>query len=515
MRRIAQEADSASDPVHPALEPLDEHNRQLQQHVHPAGWENPKPSGRYNLVVIGAGTAGLVTAASAAGLGARVALIERDLMGGDCLNVGCVPSKALLSSARRAADVRTAGAHGVQAGQAEVDFAAVMARMRRIRRELSPHDSVQRFSDLGIDVYLGHARFTGAETVEVAGQSLRFSRAAITTGARAAALPIPGLRDVDYMTNETVFSLSERPGRFAVIGAGPIGCEMAQAFQRLGSQVTLIEAAGRILPREDEDAAAVVARALERDGVRLMCGGKTMNMEQVASGEKRIDLRREGQQERVEVDEVLLGVGRAPNVETLNLEAAGVKYDKTGVHVDERLKTSNKRIYAAGDVASTFRFTHAADAMARILIQNALFFGRARASALTIPWCTYTDPELAHVGLNREQANQRAGVQTIEIPTQDLDRYQLEGHTEGFLRVHVDKKGRILGATLIGRHAGDLIAQIVSAMTAGQSLDSLSGIIHPYPTHSEIMKKAADAYRRQKLTPTVAQLFRKFLAFRR
>jgi pyruvate/2-oxoglutarate dehydrogenase complex dihydrolipoamide dehydrogenase (E3) component len=502
--------------AHPALEPVNDYNRKLQDNVHPSEWQNPTPSGRYNLVVIGAGTAGLVTAAGAAGLGAKVALIERDLMGGDCLNVGCVPSKALISSARRAADVQRAESYGITTDKPDVDFSAVMDRMRRIRAGISPHDSAQRFSELGIDVYLGNAQFTGPDTVEVGGQTLHFARAAIATGARAAELPIPGLSEVDYLTNETVFSLTERPEHLAVIGAGPIGCELAQTFQRLGTQVTLIEAEPRILPREDDDAARVVEAAMKRDGVTLICGGKTLSIEQGDAGEKRLNFECEGEQYQVAVDQILLGVGRAPNVESLNLEAADVKYDKTGVQVNDYLQTSNRRIYAAGDVASKYKFTHAADAMARIVIQNALFFGRAKASALTVPWCTYTEPELAHVGLNSEQAKAHdRHAQTIEIAMSELDRAQLEGHEEGFLRVHVDKKARIFGATVVGHHGGELIAQIVTAMTAGQTLGALAKVIHPYPTHSEIVKKAADAYQRQKLTPTVKRLFERFLSLRR
>ena len=506
-------------PHHPALHPLDEHNRKHQASVHPPNWRNPVPEGRYNLVVIGAGTAGLVSAAGAAGLGAKVALIERDVMGGDCLNVGCVSSKALISSARAAADVRDAGAWGVDAELRDIDFAAAMQRMRKIRGDISPHDSVQRFSDLGIDVYLGSARFTSDQTVEVEGTTLRFARAVIATGARAVELPIPGLSNVDYLTNETVFSLTQRPRHLAVIGAGPIGCELAQTFRRLGSQVTLIEAEPRILPREDEDAAAVVEQAMQRDGVELICGGKTVGIERRDDGNKLIRLNCQGRDHELEVDQILLGVGRAPNVESLNLEAADVRYDKAGVTVNDHLQTSNPRIYAAGDVASKHKFTHAADAMARIVIQNALFaigpFGRARAGALTIPWCTYTDPEIAHVGINRSDAAHRDDVQTIQIDMADVDRARLEGHEQGFLRVHVTQKGKILGATLVARHAGDMISQVVAAMTAGRSLGTLAKVIHPYPTHAEVIRKAADAFNRGRLTPRVRSIFKTLLAWRR
>lgn len=500
-----------------ALEPLDEFNRQLQSHVHPPDWVNPTPSGRYNLVVIGAGTAGLVTAAGAAGLGAKVALIERDLLGGDCLNVGCVPSKALIRCARAFADVRDAGEYGVEVGgDPTVDYAAVMRRMRRLRAAIAPHDSARRFASLGIDVYLGQARFESPTRVRVGQTSLEFARAVIATGARAVELPIPGLKDVGYLTNETVFSLTELPRRLAVIGAGPIGCEMAQSFARFGAQVTLIESEGQILTREDQDAARRVENALQRDGVRIVCGGKAARIQR-RDDRSVILLECRGQSHEIECDRILVGVGRAPNVEGLGLEDAGVAYDRGGVTVDDRLRTTNRRIFAAGDVCSRYKFTHAADAMARIVIQNALFFGRARASALTIPWCTYTDPEIAHVGLyEREARDQGIDVQTITVDMSSVDRAILDGQTDGFLKVHL-KRGsdRILGATLVAAHAGDLIAELSLAMTAGLGLGAIAKTIHPYPTQAEVIKKAADAYNRTRLTPRVKSLFEKVLAWRR
>jgi len=505
--------------VLPALLPLDEFNRQLQSNVHPPVWENPKPTGRYNMVVIGGGTAGLVTAAGAAGLGAKVALIERDLLGGDCLNVGCVPSKALIRSARAFADVRDAGEFGVNVPEgAHVDFPAVMTRMRRLRAGISPHDSAKRFSELGIDVFIGSARFTGPDTVEVGGTTLRFARACIATGARASAPPIEGLADAGYLTNETVFSLAELPARLAVIGAGPIGCELAQSFARFGSRVTLFEADKQVLPREDADAAKVVQAALKRDGVKVICGGKTARVERdPATGCRIIHAECEKMPHRVEVDQVLVGVGRAPNVD-LNLEAAGVKYDpRIGVEVDDRLRTSNKRIYAAGDVCSKFKFTHTADAMARIVIQNALFFGRSKASSLVVPWCTYTDPEIAHVGLYPGEAKQQGiEIDTFQIDMDRVDRSILEGDTAGLLKVHVRKgTDKIVGATLVSRHAGESISQLCQAITAGTGLGTIGKTIHPYPTQAEVIKKAADAYSRTRLTPGVQKLFKTILAWRR
>lgn len=500
-----------------ALQPLDEHNQEWRGYTHPPDWQNPTPDGRYNMVVIGAGPAGLVAAAAAAGMGGKVALIEKGLLGGDCLNVGCVPSKALIRCARAAADARNAEAYGVEAGRVEVDFPAVMTRLRRLRAQLSAHDSASRLQDLGVDVYLGAASFSGPNTVTVEGQELTFSRALISTGARAAAPPIPGLEDAGYLTNETLFSLTELPPRFAIIGAGPIGCEMAQSFARFGSEVTLVESGDRILPREDPDAAAIVEEALRRDGVNLICGGKTL---EVGHEEEQKILRLQcGEHEHdIHVDEILVGVGRAPNVEELNLEAAGVEYaSRKGVQVDDRFRTSNKRIYAAGDVASKYKFTHAADAMARIVLRNALFFGRTKGSALTIPWCTFTDPEIAHVGVNAETAAQEGvEVETLTIPLEEVDRAVLDGDDTGFLRVYL-KKGsdQIAGATLVARHAGEMISEITAVMAAGKGLGTLANTIHPYPTQAEVIKKAADAYSRTRLTPRVKSMFKTLLSWRR
>lgn len=502
----------------PETYPLDAHNRQLLHNAHPPEWQNPAPSGRYNLVVIGGGTAGLVAAAGAAGLGAKVALIERNLMGGDCLNVGCVPSKALLRCGRAWADVRDAGDYGVEvSGEARVDFAAVMERMRRIRAGISPHDSARRFTELGVDVYLGEAKFTGADRLVVGDRELRFARACIATGARAAAPPAPGLEEAGYLTNETVFSLTELPRRLAVIGGGPIGCELAQAFARFGAEVHLIEAGERILPRDDPQAAGMVQQALRRDGVMTIRGGKAARIER-QNDHKRILLEFDGEQRELPVDEILVGVGRAPNVESLDLEAAGVEYDaKRGVHVNDHLRTSNKRIYAAGDVCLPYKFTHTADATARIVIQNALFFGRAKASALTIPWCTYTDPEVAHVGIHPHEAEQRGvEVDTFTVELSEVDRVLLDGETEGLLKVHV-KRGsdRIVGATLVARHAGEMITQITLAMTSGAGLGAMAKTIHPYPTQAEAIKKAADAYSRSRLTPAVKKVFQTLLSWQR
>jgi len=503
-------------PENPALEPFDEFNQTLLQHVHPPEWTNPQPSGRYNLVVLGAGTAGLVTAAIAAGLGAKVALVERSLMGGDCLNVGCVPSKAILSAARVAATVQQAAAFGLQGTEnVQPDFSQVMQRMRRLRAGIAPHDSAERFRDKGVDVFFGHAAFADAETVEVDGQRLSFAKAVIATGARASAPPIPGLDQVDYLTNETVFSLTELPRRMGVIGAGPIGCELAQAFARLGSEVFLIESADQILPREDADAAAIVAAACERDGVKLLCCGKQLQIENApgirlhgAAGNHPYD---------EQVDQLLVAAGRRPNIEDLNLEAVGVDADAHGIRVNDRLQTTNPRIFAAGDVASRFQFTHAADFLARIVVRNALFQGRSKASSLIIPWATYTSPEVAHVGLYAHEAEaQGIAIDTYVQPFDGVDRAILDGHSEGFVKVHTKRKtDKILGATIVAENAGDLISELTLAMRSGVGLKTIGDTIHPYPTHADAIRKLGDQFNRTRLSPFIQKAFRKWLSWTR
>lgn len=505
--------------------PLDEHNRTLIANVHPPEWVNPVPTGRYNMVVIGAGTAGLVTANGAAGLGAKVALVERHLMGGDCLNVGCVPSKALIRAARAFADVRDAGATGVRVtAGTSVDFAAVMERMRRLRARISPIDGAPRYKGLGIDVFLGHAKFTSPDTVEVGGQTLHFARACIATGARAFVPEVPGLREAGFLTNETVFNLTELPKRLVSIGAGPIGCELAQAFQRFGSQVHLLEPSDHVMHREDREAAEIVQHAMLRDGVKLYTQMKVQRVS-IRGGEKVVTITQGGREIEIACDAILVAAGRAPNVEGLGLEAANVKYDvRAGVAVDDELVTSNPRVYAAGDVASRFKFTHAADFLARTVIENALFktgllriAGRKKASALVIPWCTYTDPEIAHVGrTTRELEESGTPHRTFVQELKDVDRAILDGEEEGFVKVHVEAKSdRILGATVVARHAGDMIGELTLAIMKGVGVGSLSRVIHPYPTQADAIRRTGDAYNRTRLTPRAKALTTWLLARRR
>lgn len=496
----------------PQLKPFDEHNSRLESNVHPVDWTNPDPAENYHLVVIGAGTAGLVTAAGAAGLGARVALIERELMGGDCLNTGCVPSKALIASARSAGQIRNSKSLGVIAEEPAVDFAAVMERMRARRADISPADSADRFSDLGVDVFFGNAKFGSDDSVIVEtanGEStkLHFRKAVIATGAHAAVPPIPGLDSVPYMTNETVFSLTELPKRLAVVGGGPIGCELAQSFARLGSEVFLVERSQNVLGREDADAATIVQSQMNTDGVNLLTGTEDLRFDKFGNSQIRVSGKREGDEFTVDVDSLLLAVGRTPNVNDLSLESAGVAFDKKGVEVNDNLQTTNPKIYAAGDVCSAFKFTHSADYQARIVIQNALFavgpFGKKKASDLIIPWATYTTPEIAHVGLYERDAREKGiSIDTYVQHFKDVDRAILEGREEGFVKIHTRKgTDKIIGATIVAENAGDLISEITLAMKNGIGLSAISATIHPYPTNADAIRKLGDQFNKTKLTP--------------
>ena len=469
------------------LLPNDPYDARLRANLRPPDWANPTPAARYQLVVIGAGPAGLVAAAAAAGLGAKVALVERDLMGGDCLNVGCVPSKALLRAARAAAEVRRAKEFGIRVAEPEVDFAAVMERVRRVRAELSPVDSAERFRGLGVDVFLGEGRFVNDDTVEVAGAKLRFGRCLVATGSRAVVPPdLPDYGCPRY-TNESIFTLTELPKRLLVIGGGPIGCELGQAFARLGSKVTLVARDGRLLRDEDDDVGDFLAGVFRREGVEIV-----PNPPPAGGG----------------FDAVLIAAGRTPNVEGLDLGKAGVAFTGIGIYVNDRLRatnplrTANPRVYAAGDVAlSGYKFTHAADATARVAIRNALFPTKAKASALTIPWCTYTDPEVGRVG---EDEGDNTDIFRLDL--RELDRGAADG-AEGFVKV-VTQKGtdRILGATVVGPQAGELIGSLSLAMTHGLGLKQLANTVFPYPTYTEALRKLGDKYNRTRLTPFAKRL---------
>ncbi len=502
------------------VEPMDAHNQLLVSNVHPADWINPTPNGRYNLVVIGAGTAGLITALVASSLGAKVALIERHLMGGDCLNVGCVPSKAVIKAARIVHDARGAGKLGLPIPDDAVpDFGAAMERMREIRSRISHEDSTKRYTDeFGIDVYLGSAKFVKDGVIDLEGTELRYKRAVVATGARAVAPAIPGLAEAGYLDNETIFTLTERPRRLGVIGAGPIGCELAQSFRRLGCEVTVFEQGPHILAREDADAAEIVQNAFIREGVELSLGCKLERVEMRGTDKVIHVTCSEGTQKEYAFDEILVGAGRAPNVQGVGLENVGVEFDeRTGIKVDDKLRTTNKNIYGCGDVCMAWKFTHAADAAAKMVVQNALFFGNKKLSSLVMPWATYTDPEVAHVGMYVRDAKEKGiEVDTYQVPMERSNRAVTDGEEEGFVKVHVRKgTDKIVGATIVASHAGELITPFTLAINHGIGLGAFTNIIYPYPTQTEALKAAAGMYTRTRLTPGIKRIFETIMRWRR
>lgn len=535
--KFATDADELAPAETFGISPLDEHNQKLLDNVHPLKWVPPKPQPKYNMVAIGAGAAGLITAAGTAGLGGKVAIIEEHMFGGDCLNFGCVPSKAILRSARAAYDAIIRGSEfglGVEGdGKIKVDFAKVMERVRRCRAEISSHDACERFSKVyNMDVYIGHAKFIAPDAVQVGDNVLKFSRCVIATGAKASVPPIAGLADVQYLTNQTVWNLTKQPKRFGVIGSGPIGCELAQAFACLGSDVTVLNRSARILGKEDPAAAKIVQGSMEECGVTFAVGLKFVRVAYVdaevgmASGIA-VTVQRttggdgdEAKEETMVFDQLLIATGRKPNVEELDLEVAKVNFDaRKGIEVNDLLQTSNSNIYAAGDCCTRFQFTHMADAMARIVIRNALFFGRSKVSDLIIPWATFTFPEVAHVGLyESDLAERKIEYDVIQVDLAHNDRAICddEARHEGFVKV-LCKKGSdsILGATIVSDNAGDQINEFTLAMQSNIGLGFFASVIHPYPTVGEGVKHCGDAFARTRLTPLTKTLLRKVLSARR
>jgi pyruvate/2-oxoglutarate dehydrogenase complex dihydrolipoamide dehydrogenase (E3) component len=463
----------------------------------PADWRNPRPREPYHLLVIGAGPAGLVAARAAAALGARVALIEGHLLGGVSLNYGCIPSQALIRTSRLYAEMRNAAIYGARPPQdIEVDFPLAMERMRRVRARAGRVDSAQRVAAAGIDLFFGTARFVSKDAVEVDGLRLRFRKALIATGSRSLLPTIPGLDEAGYLTNETLFDLTVLPKSLLVIGGGPVGCQVAQAMCRFGSRTIIVHAEPLFLPKEERDAAQMLSESLARDGVEIHLNTKAVNV-RVEGGMKVIETLNDGNVATIKVAQILTGIGRIPALSGLNLEAAGVAYDAdTGIVVDDFLRTTNRRIFAAGDVCLEHQYTDTAEASARIVVRNALCFGRERLSALQVPWCTYTDPEIAHVGLYVRQARERGiPVKTFTVPMHDVDRALTDGEENGFVKVHIrEGTDEILGATVVARHAGEMINDLSLAMVAGIGLKTIAHVIHAYPTQAEGIKKAAMAY---------------------
>ncbi len=468
-----------------------------------------------DIAVIGAGSGGLSVAAGAAQMGADVVLIEKHKMGGDCLNYGCVPSKALLAAGHAAHAQRSGDAFGVDGHEPDVDFARVHAHVHDVIGAIAPNDSVERFEGLGVRVIKAAAHFETRNQVKAGGHRIEARRFVIATGSRAALPPIPGLDRVNVLTNETVFDLDERPGHLVVIGGGPIGAEMAQAHRRLGSKVTLLEVFS-LLGKDDVDAVEIVRQRLAGEGVDIREGVRIARVEPRGNGVAAV-VHNEGEPEAViEGTHLLVAAGRKPNVDDLNLEAAGIEYSGKGIDVDARLRTSNKRVFAIGDVAGGYQFTHMAGYHAGIVIRNALFRIPAKVRYHAVPWVTYTDPELAHVGVSEEQARKEegAGVRVLSWPFVENDRAQAERSTDGFIKVTVGRKGRIRGATIVGRSAGELILPWVLAVDRGLKIGAMAGIIAPYPTLGEVSKRVAGSYYTEALfgarTRKLVQFLRRF-----
>lgn len=482
--------------------------------VSPTGWHSPKPLPVYHLLVIGAGPAGLAAARAAAALGADVALIERHQLGGVSLNDGCIPSKSLIRTGRLLADMRNAANFGVTPPpDVAFDFRAAMLRMRRITARVSRTYSAMNLAREGIHLFFGTARFTGTDAVDVDGLGFRFKKALVATGSRSMLPEIAGLAEAGFLTNETVFDLQELPRSLMVIGGGPLGCELAQVFARFGSRTVISHSEPLFLPQEERDAAQMVSDALARDGVEIHLNS-TATQVRMEGGQKVVELVNDGNIATTRVDAILTGIGRVPAVQGLNLKAAEVAHDdEAGVHVDDFLRTSNPRIFAAGDVCLAHQYTNTATASARIVVRNALFLGRERMSALTIPWCTYTDPEVAHVGMYvKEARQQRIPVKTFTIPMHDVDRAIADGEEEGFVKIHVrEGSDKILGATIVARHAGEMINSVSMAMVAGIGLRGLAKVVQAYPTQGAAIREAADAYVATQLTPRMFNLARRWL----
>jgi pyruvate/2-oxoglutarate dehydrogenase complex dihydrolipoamide dehydrogenase (E3) component len=492
----------------------DEYDQELIANVRPPDWRNPTPRHPYQLLVIGAGPAGLIAARTAAMLGARVALIERDRLGGDSLNHASVPSKTIIRTSRTYADMSGASQFGAEPpSEILVNFKLAMDRIRRIRALVSRGNSAARLTNMGIDIFFGDARFTGSDTIEVAGVCLRFKKAMIATGSRPKPVDIPGLPKSGYMHAADAFRLTTLPQSILVIGGGPGGCEGAQMFARLGARTIVAMTEPLFLPREERDAAHMVSDALARDGVEIHLNTRAAAV-RVHGGQKVVDLVNDGEVSTITVDAVFVGIGRDPVLDGLDLDKAGIiSSPATGIQVDDFLQTTNPKVYAAGDVCLEHKFTTAAYASGRLVVRNALFpFGR-RMSAITIPWCTYTDPEIAHVGLYVTQARERdIPVKTFTVPMHDVDRANIDGEDSGFVKIHIrDGSDKILGATIVARHAGEMINEISLAMVAGIGLKKLSRVVRAYPTQAEAVRMAADNYNQTRLTPLHRRLLRMWL----
>lgn len=448
----------------------------------------------YNLTVIGGGSGGLVVALGAAGRGMRVALIEKDKLGGDCLWTGCVPSKTLLHSARIIQSIREAERAGLEKMEPAFSPAAVLDHVRSVRARIAEHDDPERFREEGVEVIFGSPRFLDPRRIEVGDRIIESEKFVIATGSRPRIFPIPGLDETGYLTNEDVFSLRDLPASLIQIGGGPISVELGQAFRRLGIGITILDKAPEIMPKEDADLVGILRKRLEREGVRIVTGVDITGIREEGD-QKVVAFEKDGKKEEVRAEEILAAMGRTPNIEGLDLEKAGVEYAPAGIEVDEHLRTTAPNIWAVGDVKNKYLFTHAAEYEGRTVVQNALFPFKKKISYRTMPWCTFTEPELARVGLSRKEAEESGeDFKLLQFPYADVDRAVTDGETEGVARIICSKKGKILGATIVGANAGELIHEWVLAMQADIPVTSISGMIHIYPTLSRLSRKVADTY---------------------
>ena len=471
-----------------------------------------KGKGKYNVVVIGGGTAGLVTSAGTVGLGGRAALIEANKMGGDCLNFGCVPSKALISSTKLIQRIRNATHLGLAEQHPAFTFEDVFARMRERRAKIEPHDSVERFEGLGVDVFQGRAKFVSPHVVEIDdGTRLEAKNFVIATGTKALVLPIPGLDEVPYYTNETIFDkMPEAPSSIMILGGGPIGCEFAQVMRRLGVNVTLVELLPRLLPRDDTDASELIRKRFLEEGIDVRTGTKATRFAKSGTGVVATLEGPDGEQQ-VEAGALLVATGRAPNVNNLGLEEAGVEFDRRGVRVDATLTTSQPHIFACGDIAGPYQFTHSADYQARLVVRNILIpWFKAKADYTWVPWVSYTDPEVAQCGLSEDQAKEKNIPHDVyRYDWDDLDRAITDSETTGFIKVVTESgKDKILGASVVGVHAGEVMHEVLVAAKHGIGLSKLSATIHAYPTLSSSVQRVADSFQKTRLTPTAASIFK-------
>jgi pyruvate/2-oxoglutarate dehydrogenase complex dihydrolipoamide dehydrogenase (E3) component len=456
---------------------------------------------RFDLIAIGGGTAGLVTAAGAAALGLRVALVERESLGGDCLWTGCVPSKALIASAKLAHQMRHADELGLAGASPAHVFGRVMDRMRAAREQIARHDDPERFRRMGVDVVFGSAELGGTDRLTVDGHSLQAKRIVVATGAMPAVPSIPGLEEAGYLTHLTAFDQTSLPRRIALLGGGPVGIEFAQVYSRLGAEVTVLEMLPQLLPREEPEAAKAIARALEAEGIALHVGAKVERVERTAAGHKMVYATTEsGESIAVPVDEIFVATGRRANTEGLGLEQVGVLLERGAIKTDAALRSSVPGIWAAGDVAGGPQFTHVADYHAKLVLRNAVFPFSTKLDYSAVPAVTYVDPEVARVGLTEVEARERFGeAQVYRYEMTDLDRAIVDGHDAGFVKIVTRRGGKIVGATVVASGAGDLLIPLVMAVKQGIKLPKLSQLVYPYPTMSEGIKRAADSYYREKL----------------